>query len=50
MPAALATELLLGGAHNGRGVTRPFAADIYNPLLNSLEKNGIFFKETSHKI
>ena len=41
LPAAIAVEMILNGQITAKGVHIPVIADIYNPVLNNLEKLGI---------
>lgn len=50
MPCALATELVLSGALPGRGVIRPIAKEVYEPLLAGLQSHGISFIDTEKRI
>jgi saccharopine dehydrogenase (NADP+, L-glutamate forming) len=45
MPVALATEMLLQDKIKVRGVQIPVIPELYNPLLDELEKYGIQFIE-----
>ena len=49
LPAAIGTRMLLEGKIQLRGVQIPVVADIYDPVLEELEKMGIGFKETREK-
>jgi saccharopine dehydrogenase-like NADP-dependent oxidoreductase len=49
LPAAIGTRMLLEGKIQLRGVHIPVVADIYDPVLEELEKMGIGFKETREK-
>jgi saccharopine dehydrogenase-like NADP-dependent oxidoreductase len=49
LPAAIGTRMLLEGKIQLRGVRIPVVADIYDPVLEELEKMGIRFKETREK-
>lgn len=45
-PVAIATRLLLSGKIATRGVVRPITPELYNPILDELEKEfGIVFKD-----
>ena len=46
LPAAIGAHMLLEGRISQRGVQIPIVADIYNPILEELEKLGITFTET----
>jgi len=50
LPAAIGTRMLLEDKIRLRGVQIPVVADIYNPVLEELEKMGIGFKETREKL
>lgn len=45
LPAAIAVKLILEGEIKERGVHIPVSPEIYNPVLNELEKLGIVCKE-----
>ncbi|MDK2978776.1 MAG: hypothetical protein PWP52_1490 [Bacteroidales bacterium] len=45
IPVAIATKLLLTGVIERRGVVVPIMKDVYEPVLNELEKYGINFIE-----
>ena len=45
MPVALATEMLLNGKINVTGVHVPVIPELYNPILDELEKYGVTFIE-----
>jgi len=49
LPAAIGTRMLLEEKIQLRGVQIPIVADIYDPVLEELEKMGIGFKETREK-
>jgi len=44
LPVAIAARLILQGAIQTPGVQIPISAEIYNPMLDELEQNGIGFK------
>ena len=44
LPVAIAARLILQGAIQTPGVQIPISAEIYNPMLEELEQNGIGFK------
>ncbi|MHC4662030.1 MAG: saccharopine dehydrogenase C-terminal domain-containing protein [Planctomycetota bacterium] len=46
LPAAICTKLMLEGGINAAGVHIPVIPEIYNPVLDELEKVGIKFEET----
>jgi len=50
MPVAIATEMLLKGEINVTGVLIPVIPELYNPILNKLEKLGIRFIEEEQEI
>ena len=50
LPAAIGTRMLLEDKIRLRGVQIPIVADIYNPVLEELEKMGIGFTETREKL
>ena len=50
LPAAIGTRMLLEDKIRLRGVQIPIVADIYNPVLDELERLGIGFKETREKL
>ncbi len=41
IPAAIAVEMILNGRITSKGVWRPVIPEIYNPVLDELEKHGI---------
>ncbi len=45
LPAAIAAEMILGNMINIKGVFRPVIPEIYNPILNELEKLDIKMHE-----
>ncbi|KAJ3196917.1 hypothetical protein HK101_007282 [Irineochytrium annulatum] len=45
LPAAIATEMILNGGINRRGVIAPVYPEIYEPMLTKLEHEGIRFKD-----
>ncbi len=45
LPAAMAVKLILTGKITLTGVYRPVVPEIYNPILDELEKNGIKMNE-----
>ena len=47
-PAAIATKMVLDGEIQGHGMILPFTKDIYKPMLNRLEQEGITAVEKSH--
>jgi saccharopine dehydrogenase (NADP+, L-glutamate forming) len=50
LPAAIGTRMLLEDKIQLRGVQIPVVADIYDPVLEELDKMGIGFKETREKL
>jgi saccharopine dehydrogenase-like NADP-dependent oxidoreductase len=46
LPLAIACKLILTDAISARGCMLPLSEEFYNPVLEELEANGIFFKET----
>ena len=49
LPAAIGVNMILTGRIKATGVLRPVTADIYNPVLNELEKLNISCKERTEK-
>lgn len=45
LPAAIAGMLILNGRINNTGVQIPVSSNIYEPVLNELEKQGIYMRE-----
>ena len=45
IPVGIATKMLLKNKIQSRGVMLPITKDIYQPILNELEKVGVFFVE-----
>lgn len=45
LPIAIASKLLLNGKISDRGVLLPLKPEIYDPILDELEKFGVVFKE-----
>ncbi|MFT3674491.1 MAG: saccharopine dehydrogenase C-terminal domain-containing protein [Chitinophagaceae bacterium] len=45
LPLGIAARLILNGTITRRGLCIPTTADIYEPVLQELEKNGIAFKK-----
>ncbi|ORY48201.1 hypothetical protein BCR33DRAFT_757622 [Rhizoclosmatium globosum] len=45
LPAAIATEMLLDGRIKERGVIAPVTREIYEPILEKLEREGVKFVE-----
>ena len=50
LTTAIGTRLILEGRIPQRGVLSPIYKDIYEPILNELEKNGIKLTEESTRI
>ena len=50
LPLAIATRMILNGMVKERGVTLPISKDIYVPVLDELEKNGISFNEKTYHV
>jgi saccharopine dehydrogenase-like NADP-dependent oxidoreductase len=50
LPLAIATRMILNGKISERGVTLPISKDIYAPVLEELEKNGISFIEKTYQV
>ncbi|MBN1330033.1 MAG: saccharopine dehydrogenase NADP-binding domain-containing protein [Candidatus Heimdallarchaeota archaeon] len=45
LPVAIAVKMMLEGTIKGKGVIIPTSPEVYNPILNELEKMNIIFKE-----
>jgi len=45
LPLGIAARLILNGTITRRGLHIPTTADIYEPVLKELEKNGVIFKK-----
>jgi saccharopine dehydrogenase-like NADP-dependent oxidoreductase len=45
LPAAICAKMILNGTINLTGVQMPIASEVYNPILDELEENGITFFE-----
>ena len=45
LPAAIAVKLILTGAYTGSGVVVPVKKELYAPILEELNKQGIVFEE-----
>jgi saccharopine dehydrogenase (NAD+, L-glutamate forming) len=45
LPIAIATKMILNGDIKAKGVTLPIQKEVYEPILNELEENGVVFKE-----
>ena len=50
LPLAIATRMILNGKISERGVALPLSKDIYEPVLDELEKNGIVFNEKTYQV
>ncbi len=50
LPAAIAVKLILDGRIDEKGVKIPVIPEIYNPVLDELEKLGIVCKEKTEKL
>jgi len=50
LPAAIAVKMILRGKINLKGVYIPVLPELYNPILDELEKIGILFKENKKEI
>ncbi|TNF26709.1 MAG: saccharopine dehydrogenase [Bacteroidetes bacterium] len=50
LPLAIATRMILEGKINERGVSLPISKDIYEPVLDELERNGISFNEKTYQV
>ncbi len=50
IPAAIAVKMILSSKIKLKGVHIPILPDIYNPILNELERIGIKFKEKTQTI
>ncbi|MCB9192694.1 MAG: saccharopine dehydrogenase NADP-binding domain-containing protein [Flavobacteriales bacterium] len=50
LPLAIATRMILNGMVKETGVTLPISKDIYAPVLDELEKNGISFNEKTYEV
>jgi saccharopine dehydrogenase-like NADP-dependent oxidoreductase len=50
LPLAIAADMFLDGKINGSGLMLPVVPEIYEPLLASLEKEGIIFQEHEESI
>ncbi|KAI8929038.1 Saccharopine dehydrogenase-domain-containing protein [Entophlyctis helioformis] len=46
LPAAIATQMVLNGGLKRTGVVAPMTADIYEPMLVQLEREGVKFVES----
>ena len=49
LPLAIAAKLVLTGKLNLKGIHIPTHKNIYEPVLNELEKYGIVFSEKVHE-
>lgn len=50
LPLAIAVDLFLDGKINVRGLQIPIIPEIYAPILNALEKQGLIFEEKEEQI
>jgi len=50
LPAAMAVEMVLEGAIDETGVTIPVEPEIYEPILEKLEGEGIVFEEVKKEV
>ena len=50
LPLAISTRMILDGKVKERGVLRPISKDIYQPVLEELDKNGISFNEKTYEV
>jgi saccharopine dehydrogenase-like NADP-dependent oxidoreductase len=50
LPAAIATRMILQGQINRKGVVVPMSPDIYEPILDELEKMDIHLEEVARPI
>ncbi|KAJ9446010.1 Saccharopine dehydrogenase [Diplonema papillatum] len=50
IPVAVATRMVLEGKITGSGIKIPIVADIYEPILELLAKEGIVFEDTLDKV
>lgn len=46
-PAAIATQMVLDGEIQGRGMVLPFTRDIYLPMISRLRNEGVTATEKS---
>jgi len=46
MPCGVAVQLILDGKITKKGVFAPLTPEIYNPLIEAIEKNGVVVKHT----
>ena len=45
LPVAMATLLILNGKVSTRGVQIPIRKEVYDPILQGLESQGVIFRE-----
>ena len=45
LPIGIATKMILNGEIKSTGVTLPIQKEVYEPILNELEENGVVFNE-----
>lgn len=50
LPLAIATRMILEGNIKERGVLLPLSKDVYEPVLEKLDKNGISFNEKTYEV
>jgi saccharopine dehydrogenase-like NADP-dependent oxidoreductase len=50
LPLAIATRMIFEDKIRERGVLLPISKDIYTPVLDELEKNGISFNEKTYEV
>lgn len=50
LPLAIATRMIFEDKIKERGVLLPISKDIYTPVLDELEKNGISFNEKTYEV
>lgn len=50
LPLAIATRMILENRITERGVLLPLSKDVYQPVLEELNKNGISFKEKTYQV
>jgi saccharopine dehydrogenase-like NADP-dependent oxidoreductase len=49
-PLAIATRMILENRITERGVLLPLSKDVYEPVLDELNKNGIGFNEKTYQV
>ena len=50
LPAAICAKMILKGTLKTKGVTLPVQPEVYNPILDELEKLHISFVETEREL